>query len=1253
MSYYRYITQFHDTEDTLFEISIYRPGETDTEYTIPRVGRDEPVLLTHRGGGKESYEKTGIQGQELMLMCYVLNDDISKIEDLMESEYKEYVLDYESEGVLLFRGYLKPENIVKCYEDTTWVGIQLTATDALADLKEIDFRDSDDDIVLLRHTLLWTIKTALDRINDESDSLALDFEIQLNTYEKNLMTATQCPYDKVTANAAAFIKIPSTADPIPGEFQSSRDRENADIMSCWDVIEAVLKPFNCLLKQCNGKYHIINYHELDSYVFSFDWATLTQQSRTATDNIVDISDYEYTLHDILVEHQKIHPLKGGVRTTFVNRNIGSELAGDDLSDWGTYWNITPRSQEYVAFPGHLFSTLYFADGNEFEAIAEFTLKSKFSVTKVSDDQYLAISLAYRVDNKEGTSSSYIPAFLRCYIQWPNDQWSNSMYFPLRCTDEAIDSNQWDVMQSSNRYPFRVTGSGTYNIKLQFIIDKTKVKDWTSVTLRLKNPEIKELTQDESDTHQPIEYQTDEIYEQSTVKGYESLEATLLLADANYSDTGGLAVGSSVTTLWNSYGGSEGIPLIDLYSQNILNNRTTYKNFLRCTVVDESHTINFKNIIKIDGLHYLQISHSSNHKFGFVELELIELLVAKQVYEDIVEIQLKSATYVGTPEPVLEREGEYNEVAHGLSIGDVIRFDTDLQMYVKAQADTPEHAQAVGIVSEVIDAYTFKYISDGYIQSDSLLYDSLGLEEGIYYFLSPDDPGQIIKAEDLEDEDIEQCIGFTTSKGFKIEIDAKNLSWRGVTDVFVEPHEIYPIDYLYYTKRGVDYYVTDIPKMNGVFAGGIVTWLGDMDFAVSPAVYYINGHMYFYEGGTVTLNSGVSGESDSRIDIIVVNTSEQAVGVEGVPAPNPQRPSADPAYQIELTHVLISGGSSPGGGVVETSILSEVIYNENVEWLPSNTSSLSVDYDSLTSPYLGSKCANVSNIGNDDEIEFFDDTSGASHSKDDYTNLSLFLKLKAAMTSEHMLFAQFLMNDEAVSNEVQLPINKENITSWQNVSIGLTSFTFSSDDFNQVRFHWAKTGSDVEHTGFYMDYVKLEGGLSLPETLWQDGYVVDGEYSEGTLTLQRNNNLEDIEIPIPIPENTDETVKYDAGDPTAGYLSAKVVAGTNITLEEGTGADENKLKISASGGGSLPIQVTGLTLLSTGWTLSGSLYYYDLANVNITADSIVDVIPDNADISTVEDAVILPHTDSSSGSVRVYSENEPTADIGVTINIFET
>ena len=43
--------------------------------------------------------------------------------------------------------------------------------------------------------------------------------------------------------------------------------------------------------------------------------------------------------------------------------------------------------------------------------------------------------------------------------------------------------------------------------------------------------------------------------------------------------------------------------------------------------------------------------------------------------------------------------------------------------------------------------------------------------------------------------------------------------------------------------------------------------------------------------------------------------------------------------------------------------------------------------------------------------------------------------------------------------------------------------------------------------------------------------------------------------------TDEKVKYDAGDTTAGYIADKVIAGTGISVAEGAGASENKLVIT--------------------------------------------------------------------------------------------
>lgn len=75
------------------------------------------------------------------------------------------------------------------------------------------------------------------------------------------------------------------------------------------------------------------------------------------------------------------------------------------------------------------------------------------------------------------------------------------------------------------------------------------------------------------------------------------------------------------------------------------------------------------------------------------------------------------------------------------------------------------------------------------------------------------------------------------------------------------------------------------------------------------------------------------------------------------------------------------------------------------------------------------------------------------------------------------------------------------------------------------------------------------------------------------------------------------------------------------------------------------------LLQTGWTDVSGTYEQVISNPDITASSFVIIVPDNADVSIVQAAEILPQNEASEGEVKVFSVNEPTDDINVTLQIF--
>lgn len=97
---------------------------------------------------------------------------------------------------------------------------------------------------------------------------------------------------------------------------------------------------------------------------------------------------------------------------------------------------------------------------------------------------------------------------------------------------------------------------------------------------------------------------------------------------------------------------------------------------------------------------------------------------------------------------------------------------------------------------------------------------------------------------------------------------------------------------------------------------------------------------------------------------------------------------------------------------------------------------------------------------------------------------------------------------------------------------------------------------------------LGGGGMFPEIftnpslsgtgLADDPLKIEEIFHDATLT---GKGTSEDPLKVDSPAFTDEKVKYDASDPTAGYLSDKIKAGLGIIIAEGTGADENKVVVT--------------------------------------------------------------------------------------------
>lgn len=750
--------QFKDITERNYFVEFYRDSPT-TSIEIEK-GATDPVTIKHLGASKGESDFTNIIGQEMTFRFYLHRNDLIVLDDMMESSYQEWnarfkILDPIT--IILFQGYLKPENIIRRYEiDPPYIEVELSATDGLAELKEIDFIEplATQDVFTGEILLIQAIKTAV-----EFTGIALPFKINCNTYEVLHMTSSQCLFTNIYCNDERFYDTGK---------EDALHRKDAKRYSCWDVLEMILKPFNCKLIQTGEYYYIINYNEINSYFYIYNWDLTLNTDKTAASITIDISDYQFVPY---VELQKIAPLKS-LRAIIDNNDNGNEIV--DFNDWATNWDYFGWDSNTVTTEGYAELSMTSCPGS----LPYMVTNQSIAVIKdASTVQYLRVMFSFRLTAYAKQMLDYDALRIAVRIK-KDDTWTDYIISKDAPPLNSIGAQAWRTFDSGANYFFKITQTGNYTVEIKLL--GVPLFHWNSLTLQIKDILVSQWNILDNTTIDPTLREVSREFYQENTDGFEDKEINLSLFDATTkSDDAALLakVGGiiHITSNWNVSGDYGGCSIADLCLRTILMNNAYYKNFIRCSFVDRNHNVFFERIVIIDSKYYIFNSYQRDYRLGIVEGELEEIIPyssAIDVYDYAEEVtDTNKATSYTLPAIELNEYDYVNtgtQIDHGFDRGDVIRKDVNDGIYYKAQADTLDNAKVLGIVSDVISSNVFIYKTEGYIGKE-LMAGKLTFVEGESYFLSPTEAGGILKSASIP-TGIKVPVGIGTELGFKVDIN---------------------------------------------------------------------------------------------------------------------------------------------------------------------------------------------------------------------------------------------------------------------------------------------------------------------------------------------------------------------------------------------------------------------------------------------------------------------------------------------------
>lgn len=601
---YNYYFQYGYTTGTdEYEVAFY-VKDYASSVTLLQSG-DLPLTIKYQG---QRDDESVIQISDIRLNFKVDQANIAAVDaDFLETQFGDMIIkiisDPNGTPVTIWTGINDPSNSYREWQGYIYM-FSVWAIDGLRELRNIPFNSNGTEYGAAYSgfaNFLTIIKNAISKVATMTE-LQHGFKVQLGTYS-NLMTSSECALKECEIVYDVF-----------SEEQSGKT--NFD--TCYDVLEKILKNFYCTLKVHNGYYWIINTAEPDSYVFTYDWATLTQQSRSASDLTVDISDDKYLGTGNLYKYNPIVTSKITLynkyytTTLLTNGGFDSNITGwtnGDADDNSNQWTANFNWYDYPYIGGVLK-----AEKGGSPTSGNYNLHST-SMTLVVGASAPWVDVSYKLEFNYDVPGDLVnmPRVRARLYNATNGYLSGVMGW----RDITTVGGFYSFSDSFNVTSLSVTGN-----YLDFEIE-VRDTDNTACAFYFDNVVV---SQDNTTSLDPKDWD----YYGGVYAGYNGIkvEDTMYFAEYQESVNDICSIkdaGGSHVTSWSRYGEtSEGLRLIPLIQMQQLIHRQRWCNYVKCTLYDNTNKISNINFL-IDGAKtYKIIGYEKNYKQASVSLDMVEL-----------------------------------------------------------------------------------------------------------------------------------------------------------------------------------------------------------------------------------------------------------------------------------------------------------------------------------------------------------------------------------------------------------------------------------------------------------------------------------------------------------------------------------------------------------------------------------------------------------------------------------------------------